>query len=393
MMKTGKLIFVLLCLCCSCNRQGSNRVLPAGVVSIPVYPAESRTVTIDDIYAGCTFIRLETNPESLLSYVNTMRIYKNRIYLYDNGNKPAVFCFDMQGKFLFKIAGQGQGPGEAGYIAKFCIDGANDLLWIADNFRKILKYDLDGHFIQEYRTDFAINDIACLPGSKDLFAIRFGYYENHNYETGVYSLSGKQILTHRDYASTFERIVSGGAVMSEYRGNLVYASGFTDTLYYMDETGFYPQYAFDFGKYKMPEDIIRGKDNRNIVVELNNPANNYAGLIAQPIETDEYVTFNYSFGGEHRISIYSKEQKAVRTLDKILMDNEELFLPAFFMTCHEGCYYSAIYPENISGIMEAQTETSGYGVYGNFAALKSALKADDNPVIVFGKSNIHTLFQ
>jgi hypothetical protein len=363
------------------------------VVTIPINPAESRAITIDDIYTDCTYIQLETNSESLLNTVSSLRICKNRIYIFDNGNEPSVFCFDMQGKFLFKIANHGQGPGETVRIRQFCIDEENDLLWIADNFRKILKHDLDGRFIQEYRTDFAINDIACLRGSKDLLAIRFGHYENRNYEAGVYSLSGKQVLNHKDYATDFEKIVGGSTVMSEYRGNLVYASGFTDTLYYLDENGFHPQYAFDFGKYKMPEDITERKDNKNIVLELNKSSNHYAGLIAQPIETDEYVTLWYSFRGKHRISVYSKEHKAVRTFDKIQTGGDEHILPSFFKTYYDGCYYSVIYPGNISGLIEDKAETSGYGIYHDLDALKSILRIDDNPVIVFGKSNIHTLFE
>jgi hypothetical protein len=392
MTKINRLLLLLLCICCSCRRQAGNDS-PEAIVSIPINPAESSAITIDDIYTDCTYIRLETNPESLLKTVSSLRIYKNRIYIFDNRNEPSVFCFDMQGKFLFKIANHGQGPGETVHTRQFCIDEKNGLLWIADNFRKILKHDLDGRFIEEYRTDFAINDIACLPGLKDLLAIRFGHYENCNYEAGIYSLSGKQVLTHKDYATDFEKIVGGSTVMSEYRGNLVYASGFTDTLYYMDENGFHPQYAFDFGKYKMPEDIAEGKDNKKVFLEFNKSSNRYAGLIAQPIETDEYVTIWYSFGGEHRISIYSKEQKTVRTFDKIQTDSDEQFLPLFLKTYYEGCYYSAIYPANISGLIEDKVETSGYGVYHDPDALKSVLRMDDNPVIVFGKSNIHTLFE
>jgi hypothetical protein len=360
---------------------------------ISVNPRESKAVTIDAIYGDHAYIQLETTPQSLLSGIGSLHVYKDRIYIFDNGNIPAIFCFDMQGKFLFKIANHGQGPGETERIAQFCIDETCDFIWIADNFQKILKHDLDGRFIQEYRTDCAIKDRACVPGSQDLLAIRFGYYEGKHYEAGIYSLSNQRVLTHKDYATDFERIVGGSTVMSEYRENLVYASGFTDTLYYMDEKGFHPRYAFDFGKYKIPIDMIQGKDNRKFVVEFRDPSRNYAGLIGQPIETDEYVTFLYSFRGENRLSIYSKESKTVRTLDKILVDNEEQNIASFFETYHDGYYYSVISPVDISGISEDNVEISGYGVYNDLVSLKSALHADDNPVIVFGKSNIHTLFE
>jgi hypothetical protein len=75
------------------------------------------------------------------------------------------------------------------------------------------------------------------------------------------------------------------------------------------------------------------------------------------------------------------------------VDNDGQSTSSFFYTHRDGCYYSVIYPANISGISEDNVETSGYGVYNDLVSLKAALHADDNPVIVFGKSNIHTLFE
>ncbi|MDR1745975.1 MAG: 6-bladed beta-propeller [Tannerella sp.] len=395
MKKIYSWFFLTLCLYCGCKKQERDITSLEKIESIAVNPMNSLTVTLNDLYSDCAFIKLETVSESLLSGVNSLYVFNNRIYIYNNRNGGGIYCFDMQGKYLYKIANIGQGPGETTFMMDFCIDESNDRMWIADNYMKILKYDLNGHFIQEYKTDFAIHNIEYLPGSDDLLVIRFGYYEDKNYEVGVYSLASKQLLNHKDYASKFEQIVGGSHTMFPYRNNLVYAFGFTNTVFYIDAKGIHPQYALDFGKCKVPENLLKEMDNKNLVVELNKPSNNYAGLISRCIETDEYITFHYSFRNENRISVYSKQSGVEKSLEKVMIDNQAQPVSDFLLTHTDSCYYSVIYPHNLLQTTAGKAEiesAANYGVYKNLDALRSVLKEDDNPVIVCGKSNLQALF-
>jgi len=64
---------------------------------------------------------------------------------------PYVIKVDKEGKFLFKIPGQGQGPRESHHPNSYFIEGNRIRIysWIPP---KVLEYDLRGKFIKEFKT-------------------------------------------------------------------------------------------------------------------------------------------------------------------------------------------------------------------------------------------------
>lgn len=66
---------------------------------------------------------------------------------------PYVKKVDREGKFLFKIPGQGQGPRESQYPNSYFIEGDRIRIysWVPP---KVLEYDLSGKFIKEFKTPF-----------------------------------------------------------------------------------------------------------------------------------------------------------------------------------------------------------------------------------------------
>jgi hypothetical protein len=361
---------------------------------VVITPDKSITADINDLYYNCTFVQLETTPVSIIGALSSLAVYKDRFYTYDSHGGGAVHCFDKHGKFLFKIAKHGNGPGETMRITDFCIDERNNILWIADNYKKIQKYDMDGHLINEYRTDFALKNIVCVPESNDLLALRFGYYKDKNYQAGIYSLKNNQILIHNDYISDFERITSETS-MSQYNNHIVYAFGFSDTLYHMDKNGFHPQYAFDFGEYKVIKKITDkfGNDNKKFVLDFMNPSKNYAGLITNILETDDFITFRYDFRGKNQLAVYSKTNNEIRNIKKITVNSKEYFVALFFRYYVNNIFYSVLQAESISENMSEQNTSGGYGIYSDFNELEAKIKADDNPIVVFGENNMQSLFK
>jgi hypothetical protein len=62
-----------------------------------------------------------------------------------------MFCFDSDGKYLFKIHSHGQGPNEYLWLDDFNFDPFNNQLILLDPFGAILLYDLEGKFISKTR--------------------------------------------------------------------------------------------------------------------------------------------------------------------------------------------------------------------------------------------------
>jgi len=57
-------------------------------------------------------LKLETTEESLIGNIDKIIKKKDRIYILDRLVAKALFVFDTEGTFLFKISNIGKGPGE-----------------------------------------------------------------------------------------------------------------------------------------------------------------------------------------------------------------------------------------------------------------------------------------
>lgn len=78
-----------------------------------VYPVNidiRNNISVFDLFDSIEVIPLETQKESLIAW-GIPRIYKNQIYILEN-RLSIVLCFDLNGKFLFRIDNTGRGPSE-----------------------------------------------------------------------------------------------------------------------------------------------------------------------------------------------------------------------------------------------------------------------------------------
>jgi hypothetical protein len=100
------------------------------------------------------YVPLETSDDCLIGNVSKTLIKNNKIYVADFHMASAIFVFDMNGKFLFKIARKGQGPGE--YISFHDFDvNSNGEIFIFDQHRKkFLVYNDTGKYQHEINADY-----------------------------------------------------------------------------------------------------------------------------------------------------------------------------------------------------------------------------------------------
>lgn len=67
-------------------------------------------------------IPLETTEECLISRVDRIEFYKDKIFILDRSNTK-VFVFTSEGKYLKSIGTQGLGPGEYSFLGDFTFKG------------------------------------------------------------------------------------------------------------------------------------------------------------------------------------------------------------------------------------------------------------------------------
>ena len=391
------ILIVFLLFSCKTGIKKESRVnINDSIIVIDVNPKQSNEIDFNDIYSDYSFIKLETNDSVLLSGVEKIEIFNDRIYVFDSRGLTALHCFDMHGRYLFGVGHKGQGPGEYGFTSDFSIDKENKKIWMGDDSRKILSYDLDGHFLKEYKVDFSIRNIAPIPNSKELFLIRFGYYKDKDYSSGIYSLKRNDVTEYLSIVTAFEPQI-GGQSTSSFQDELLFGFGFNDTVYRVNaQSGYIPKYILDFGKNKFPEIELK-KEMRTFFSEfLKIPSPyEYAGLVTIVIETDDYLLFTYNYHGKHVKAIYSKDKNKVFNISKVLSDDKEQKVITILSYTDSNNVYSILDSESIvdEDINNYSDNTlPKFGVFNSLEEVKAVTKVDDNPIIVKGVINIHKFF-
>lgn len=115
---------------------------------------------LSDIAEEIRYVKLETSPESLIGKIDKFIIYKKRIYIMDEMRGGSLYCFDINGKFIFRIEKTGKGPGEYLALHNFTIDTFENQITIVDQLSsKLLRYSLDGEYIDEINANSNSNRI------------------------------------------------------------------------------------------------------------------------------------------------------------------------------------------------------------------------------------------
>ena len=88
----------------------------------------------------CSITVLETTENNLIGHVDKLSVVKDRMYVLDCDNS-IILIYDINGKYLSKIASRGRARNEYTEIADFYV--SENRLYLLDNMgMKLLIYDL-----------------------------------------------------------------------------------------------------------------------------------------------------------------------------------------------------------------------------------------------------------
>ncbi|MDE6451547.1 MAG: 6-bladed beta-propeller [Odoribacter sp.] len=115
---------------------------------------------LSELFDSVRVIPLETNEESLIGEITRLQYVKDHFYILDRKTK-ALLVFDHQGKFLWKIQSVGRGPQEYTRLIDLDIDPEKETINLYVGYpQKLMQYDLNGKFINEYNIGINANSIA-----------------------------------------------------------------------------------------------------------------------------------------------------------------------------------------------------------------------------------------
>lgn len=243
---------------CSSNKEQNN------LVTIPINPTSGQSVNWEQLFdtASMQVIPLETTDQSLLAWVDRI-IITDTSYSFASNN--SIYTFNQNGKFSFKIANQGRGPGEYLVLDDFYIDDANHYYILDNNSFKIIEYSPQGEFLDEINT--GIFGLAFAKISNDLWALYIGSSKSpsSNYRLNYFSKKENTItrkfIEISDNELNWRHFKDNNNFIHSNQNDLFFTYSLDYTIYKLSERDLIPYYKLDCGKYQIPSKILQDQYN------------------------------------------------------------------------------------------------------------------------------------
>ncbi len=208
----------------------------------PVF--EQYDFAIADVVDTMKVIALETNSESIISRIRFMKMLGEYIYIYDNYQDGNIAIFDVNGKFIRRLA-YGNGPGEV-YVYTFDV---NEHYLYTYQYEKVNKYTLAGEFIESYPVLEMYNKIFHSIKAVDdgfLLSVYPCNSQSHKYEI---------FYTDKDFklknVFVFDHSVVGYGLSNDFKvlhNEIVFFPPMINTVYFFDGELFKPLYELNYPK-------------------------------------------------------------------------------------------------------------------------------------------------
>ncbi len=234
-------------------------------------------VKLSELFKVLNVVQLETNDSSLIGLqVEKMECYKNKIFILNRLHSHRnILCFDMDGKFLFKIDQMGQGPREYTYLGYFFIDKFKENIVVQTESNRFLFYDLNGKYINEVigKDEYFARQISQL---NDSVLMAYNDSELQPYGYSLLELDSKTYNIRKKSKKIKETINNMGfPPISIFRSQILYYCT-NDTIYDIsridDERS---AYYVDFGKkqYQYKKSLSSASSDeipQSVLAEFNN---------------------------------------------------------------------------------------------------------------------------
>lgn len=316
-MRTKLLILVMILFCSCDNKKSKESNNSDSVIRIDLLSEPKSTVTkLSECASNVEYIPLQTTNNSLLGeFAVKIVSVDNKIYIKNSGLGGEIMCFDIAGKFLFKLQNLGRGPEEYTFITDFDVSSDNKILTVLSNVdRKLIAYGISDTGYT-FRSSLSLKDpipltIGIVPETDYTFLAIEPWNITAPYLSLVISSNGDTIHfkpncygSRQDRRGAFTRT---GIVYSNEKV-LCFKEVFSDTVFYVDikEKSFKPRIIFDtHGTFVTPE--IWGHPER---------AGDHLTSIFGIYETLRFVFYYYWENRVYNCRLFDKTTKTKHNLD------------------------------------------------------------------------------
>ena len=258
MKKASVILLFLFCLIsCTNNIQDQAN-------SITVDLEKKTDTSVFDLIDSITVVPLFTSDSCLISAIHQIEKHNDTLYVYDL-QQSSLFCFNMNGEYLFKISDKGNGPEEYQYIEHFSVSETGEI-FLLEPWGNIYRYSSKGIFKQKIKLPNVLssyNEIYVRGTSVVINSIAGDIL--------YYSLSDNTYQSFHEY----ERMNAFFPIKRTtlYHDSIMNVSLFDNQVYRITDQGLVPSWTWDFKDNNNSE-----KNIKKLIGQINYNSNDKSVL-------------------------------------------------------------------------------------------------------------------
>ena len=395
-MNRAKIFLLIICACSLFGcKKSSRREHQIGKEEhvISVFSKEEDWMLDLSLYLDTVkYVKLEFTDKSIIGQIDKVVIYEERIYILDT-QTSSLFVFDMEGRYLHKIARIGQGPGEYTALHFFDIDRENRHIVLTDlQTSWIMRYDLNGNFLFRQKIPVWCFGASVLPNKG--IVLYADFRDNSDKLDQEYNLiyldSAMNIKQayfpywSKDFDPKIKPPVAPGGLFYAFKDNLYFTFGGGNTVYQMTGDSLISKYQFDFGDDVLQIENITDPDQFTARLK----SGKYKGFLTPVMENDQLLFFRTCPMGYS--VYYSKESGNI--LSTFMFQLDDLPFSSLFQTGYDSWIVSEMRPhslinakDNYLNHMKNHKKTPLNKYVKELLSLAESLTEEDNPVLMFYK--------
>jgi hypothetical protein len=271
---------------------------------------QNTTVPLSGIAKEVREVELEVTDNSLIKMIRRVLWDEDHIIVLDMSE---IFLFDNDGKFIRKIGSKGQGPGEYIRIIDLAADFKSKRVYVSDTRKKILCYDFDGNYLEEYSgTGFIADYVNFINGElmmikeelKNEGAGRIFHsvlYKANKHSQITDSIDIRKVVNPLAIFSKpwSDFILSDGKKINVYYPEFNTEPSLRDTVFRVEDNVLVPDFRLDFQHSGIGSDGERDIDLHNIWRSSR--------FIFSVYLTDGYELFHFYYDTENQKGASTKD--------------------------------------------------------------------------------------
>jgi hypothetical protein len=251
---------------------------------------KTEIVNLSGLAADVRFIKLEYNPDCILSYIKDVIIFSEFVLVCDVKNN--LYLFTQDGKFLRRIGKIGRGPGEYTNILGVDVDTKAKLIYVLNNTsQKLIAYDYQGNFFPSSisctdKISFCIYDEKFyLHTPSNIMLLRDNPDEKIKNQLTELTSKGELLNTYHSIDKNLTQNKSiETASFTKGKSNLFYHVNGENKVYSINKNGIKTEFCFELGNNST-------KSTQN---ELQNSSGSSEGVNINDIRiADKYIFLNF----------------------------------------------------------------------------------------------------